>query len=96
MTLVTVVSPQGTQCTVAASLAGKLQRLGWQVTGELPEPEPETLEEEPEQEEPEPEQTDGAPQGNASRGEWAAYAESLGLDVDGLKRNEIRDLVEGQ
>jgi len=35
----------------------------------------------------------GAPAGNASRGEWAAYAASLGHSVDGLKRDEIRDLL---
>lgn len=30
-----------------------------------------------------------APKPTASRAAWAAYAESLGVDVDGLKRNEI-------
>lgn len=37
---------------------------------------------------------DGTPRGNASRDEWAAYAESLGIDVpDEAKRDEIKDLV---
>lgn len=39
--------------------------------------------------------SEGAPAGNASRGEWATYASSLGFEVDGLKRDEIRDLVAG-
>lgn len=39
--------------------------------------------------------TDGAPAapaGNASQEEWAAYATAQGRDVDGLSRNQIRDL----
>lgn len=33
------------------------------------------------------------PNVGASRAQWAAYAQSLGMDVDGLKRDEIRARV---
>lgn len=33
------------------------------------------------------------PAGNASKADWAAYAEALGIDVDGMSRDEIRDLI---
>ncbi|SNU00949.1 hypothetical protein SAMN06298212_10565 [Ruaniaceae bacterium KH17] len=33
------------------------------------------------------------PKRQHSRGDWAHYAESLGLNVDGLKRDEIIELV---
>lgn len=92
---VTVISPQGTRCTVAASSVAKLERVGWQVVGAPPAPEPDTASAEaaPEPALPESAPVDDAPAGNASRGEWATYATSLGFEVDGLKRDEIRDLV---
>lgn len=33
-----------------------------------------------------------APNGNASKSDWEAYATSQGKDVEGLTRDEIRDL----
>lgn len=36
----------------------------------------------------------GEPSGNASRGEWAKYAESLGIDPGDMKRDEIIAAVE--
>lgn len=33
------------------------------------------------------------PNAGASRAQWAAYAQSVGLDVDGLRRDEIRARV---
>lgn len=37
---------------------------------------------------------DGAvPKGNASRREWADYAESLGIDPGALTRDELKDAV---
>jgi len=35
----------------------------------------------------------GAPAGNASRGDWAAYAESLGVEPGDMTRNEIKAAV---
>lgn len=35
----------------------------------------------------------GAPSGNASRGEWAKYAESLGIDPGDMKRDDIIEAV---
>jgi|SRR5690625_1774154 len=95
MMTATVISPQGTRCTVAASSVARLERVGWQVEGSpAPAGPAETPPEAPpERPETEPGLDGGAPAGNASRGEWAAYATSLGFEVDGLKRDEIRDLV---
>ena len=40
-------------------------------------------------------ESDGAPKGNASRDEWAAYATGLGIDVpEDAKRDDIKVLVE--
>ena len=36
---------------------------------------------------------DDAPAGNASLEAWQEFAQLQGLDVDGLTRNEIRDLL---
>lgn len=35
----------------------------------------------------------GAPAGNASRGDWAAYAESLGVEPGDMTRNELKAAV---
>lgn len=35
----------------------------------------------------------GAPAGNASRADWAAYAESLGIDPGDMTRDELRQAV---
>ena len=93
MMTATVISPQGTRCTVAASSVAPLKRMGWQVEGSIPVPIEASVEAVPEPPAPEPEPASGVPAGNASRGEWATYAASLGFEVDGLKRDEIRDLV---
>jgi len=38
--------------------------------------------------------TGGAPRGNASRGEWAAYAASFGIEVpEAAKRDDIKVLI---
>jgi hypothetical protein len=39
----------------------------------------------------------GAPKGNASRDEWAAYADSLGVEYDeGAGREDIKSAVENR
>lgn len=35
----------------------------------------------------------GAPAGNASRGDWAVYAESLGVEPGDMTRNELKAAV---
>lgn len=37
---------------------------------------------------------DEAPPGNASREDWATYADRLGIEVDGLGRDEIKAAVD--
>lgn len=37
----------------------------------------------------------GEPRGNASRAEWAKYAESVGVDPGELTRNQIKEALDG-
>jgi hypothetical protein len=54
----------------------------------VPPPEPES--------EPEPVTDGGPPAHSALKDEWIVYAESLGHDVEGLTKEEIIQLVEGE
>lgn len=86
----------GTSVRVDEVTAERLPRREWERMSAAPTPSPAPNSHDAfagASPEPEAAPTGGAPAGNASRGEWAAYAVSLGHSVDGLKRDEIRDLL---
>lgn len=87
----------GTSVRVDEVTAERLPRREWERLSVAPAPVPTSEPAAHDEAVPEPlaavEAAPGAPAGNASRGEWAAYAVSLGHSVDGLKRDEIRDLL---
>src|SRR5690625_712035 len=88
----------GASVRVDGVTVDRLPRREWERLSAAPAPVPTSEPAVPDEAVPEPpvavvEAGPGAPAGNASRGEWATYAASLGFEVDGLKRDEIRDLL---
>lgn len=96
--MVTLIYPAtGIEVTADASNVEGLLAAGFIQTGEPaadPSPEAEVVEADTDEdvEDTAPSEP-AAPALSASRKVWAEYAQSLGLETEGLKRDEIRDLV---
>lgn len=94
--MVTMRSPYtGGVVTVSVSQVEQLVRAGWMVeesSAPAPVAPPRVLAE-PKEEEHETVPVGDEPKGNASRAAWRDYAVSLGIDVEGLNRAQIRDMV---